>query len=334
MKLFLSHAGLGEVKGGVELYAKYLSNVFSDIKTVDYHSFQEKIGDTSLFPFKEPIRAKKLGEYVSEKYPDAETIFSNGMFCWNLKEKKQINICHGTYAAFAEKAYSKTNPDYYRLSFLYNYFEKKAAKNASLVISNSKSTALNVKKFFGLDSTVIYPPVDLENFKETKKPVAREKLNWRGPTVLFVGRPERQKGFDIVESLAEKHSTINFKCILSRPYNSKLKNLEVIEPQKHSDLALYYSAADLVINPSRFEGFGFVTVESLACNQKTLVMNTGIAPEIKNQNLFVANNEKQFEELFNEALIAKSTESRSLVEEKFSLQEFRKNWQKALKSYD
>src|SRR3990167_4363609 len=97
MKLFLSHAGLGEVRGGVEVYAQHLSKVFKSLEIVDYHSHK-----------------KKLGEFVKKNYPDAR-IFSNGMFCWNLVGKNQINISHGTYAAFAERAISPFSLDFYRL---------------------------------------------------------------------------------------------------------------------------------------------------------------------------------------------------------------------------
>ncbi|HZX20325.1 MAG TPA: glycosyltransferase [archaeon] len=325
MKLFLSHAGLSEVAGGVERYAHYLSTVFPDLLKLDYHSLQNELGDSKFFPLKEPLRAKKLGEYVSKNYSNVETVFTNGMFCWNLPQKAQINICHGSYAAFAEKAVSKTNPDYYRLKYLYNFFERKSAQNSLKIVSNSKQTSLNVQKFFDLDSKIIYPPVDTELFKPLNLEKSKEKLDWSGVNVLFVGRPEYAKGFDLVEKLASKFSEINFKCILSRPYISKLKNLEVIMKKKHSELPLYYNSSDLIVFPSRFEGFGFVTVEALACNKKVVALNTGVSSEINSENLFLCE-ENALESVFLNAIKSEEKDSMGLVKKLFSVDAFSKQW--------
>ena len=327
MKLFLSHTGVSEVAGGVERYAQYLSEVFPSTKHLDYHSHKKEFGD-GFSLLREPIRAKKLGGFVSKNYSNVNTIFTNGMFCWNLKEKNQINICHGTYAAFAEKALSKTNPDYFRLKYIYSYFEKKAAKNASKVIVNSKSTAQSVKKYFGLSSEVIYPPVDFENFKPMDFEKARENLGWAGVNVLFVGRAEKAKGFDLVESVAEKNPNISFKCILSRHYNSKVKNIEIISPKKHALLPLYYNAADLVLFPSRFEGFGFVTIEALACNKKIVTLGAGIASEIESENLFVTI-ESELNKTLRIALSNQNSNSRNLMKNVFSVKKFREKWRSA-----
>ena len=80
MMLFLSHAGLSEVMGGVETYAQFMKRIFKDLELLDYHSLKEELQDSLLPVFREPERARKLGEYVNKNYADAETIFTNGMF--------------------------------------------------------------------------------------------------------------------------------------------------------------------------------------------------------------------------------------------------------------
>jgi len=325
MKLFLSHAGLGEVKGGVELYAQYLEQVFPDVKKLDYHSLKNELGDVSFPFFREPKRAELLGKYAEKNFPDAD-IFSNGMFCWNLKTKNQINICHGTYAAFAESAVPKTNPDFYRLRFIYNMYEKIAAKKAKAVVANSESTASNIKRFFGIDAEIIHPPVDTSLFFPLAKENSKEKLGWKGVNVLFVGRPEYAKGFDIMQKLAIKNPEITFNCILSRSFESTLKNLVVITPQKHSDLPLFYNASDLVLFPSRFEGFGFVTIEALSCGKKIVTLNTGIAPELESPNIFICHRKKDIEKTFYSALLAEESKPKTDFKNKFSFETFRKKW--------
>ncbi|HLC79214.1 MAG TPA: glycosyltransferase family 4 protein [archaeon] len=334
MKLFLSHAGLGEVRGGVEVYAQHLSKVFKSLEIVDYHSHKKELGDTLNPLLREPERAKKLGEFVKKNYPDAR-IFSNGMFCWNLVGKNQINISHGTYAAFAERAISPFSLDFYRLRYIYSHFEKIAAKNASLVVVNSSSTSKNVKTFLGPDSKIIYPPVDFENFRPIAFEKARDKLGWKGVNVLFIGRAERAKGFDLIEKAALKNSNINFKCILSRPYECRIKNIEIIPPVAHSNLPTFYSACDVVLFPSRFEGFGLVLPEALACNKKIVALNTGIAGEIKDPNIFISEPTSWgIEKALMEALSKEPYNSRPAMQKIFSFERFAKKWKEADKLID
>lgn len=327
MKLFLSHAGLNEVKGGVELYAQQLGKVFPGTKIIDYHSFKDELGDSFTPLFREPARAKKLGEKIMREYPDAE-IFSNGMFCWNLPHKNQINICHGTYAGLSESAVPKTNPDFFRLRFIYNHYEKLAAKNAKIIIANSKKTSENIKRFFSLDSHVIYPPVDFQIFSPSSQENAQSKLGWTGINILFVGRAEYAKGFDFIEHAAQRNPECTFQCILSRPYAPKLPNIHIIEPKSHSELALYYNAADLILFPSRFEGFGFVIAEALACNKKIVCLHTGIASEFKANNLFIAEpNIESIQSSIKTALASdKNPDSRERAEKLFSKEVFRTSW--------
>ena len=335
--LFLSHAATSEVMGGIEIYASYLRTVIPGLLHLDYHSLRGQLGDSILPALREPVRAKKLGDIVNRGYPDVEVIITNGMFSWNLRSAMQVNLCHGTYAAFADAALNRMSLDYYRLKYIYSQFEKKAARNAKEVVSNSKGTCSNVKKYFGLASTLIYPPVETEIFKPSGSSGAKSKLGWSGTNVLFVGRPEKAKGFDIVQRLAVKHPEINFRCVLSRPIapSASVKpNLEAIGPKTHAELPAYYNAADLILLPSRFEGFGLVAAEALACNRKVITLDTGIAREIQSENLFVAGEGKDdvmgIERIFQKALDAQDSNSRKIVVKFFSLQRFASQWKQVL----
>ncbi|MCR4368479.1 MAG: glycosyltransferase [archaeon] len=331
MKLFLSHAGIGEVTGGVEVYAQHLASAFPDLKLVDYHSIKSELGDTWNPLVREPERARLLGEHVSQKFPDAEAVFTNGMFCWNLPHKNQFNIIHGTYAAFAQSAMPKTNPDYWRLKFVYNNFEKKAAQNAGVCVANSRQTQGNAKKFLGIDAKIIYPPVDPLVFKPDGQKKCAEKLGWSGTNILFVGRPEHAKGFDLIEGLAEKNPGCNFKCLLSRPYSTNQKNIEVIPAVGHASLPLYYNAADAVLFPSLFEGFGLVIAEALSCGKKIVCLNTGIANELDSGNIFRAKPSiPSLDSTLKSCLRAKEQDSHALVKEKFSTKNFTRKWKSLL----
>ncbi|MEM4257317.1 MAG: glycosyltransferase family 4 protein [Candidatus Diapherotrites archaeon] len=327
MKLLLSHSNYSNIIGGVEVYAKYLKKVFSDLQIISYESLKNELGDSILPLFKEPQRARLLGKYVKKRFPNAEMVITNGMFSWNLEKIPQINVCHGTYKGFAQAAVSKTNIDFYRLSFVYNYFEKKAAHNALKVVSNSIQTQRLVKNFFELDSEIIYPPIDTKIFKPMNKEKASQELGWSDINVLFVGRPEKAKGFHLVEELAKLNTKINFRCVLSRPYQSNLKKLFTYGPIEHNQLPLYYNAADLILFPSLFEGFGIVAAEALACNKKVLSFETGFLTEPGFEKVIKSKPEiNKLQEDFLLALSQQEYKLREKIKKKFDIKSFKKRW--------
>ena len=93
-------------------------------------------------------------------------------------------------------------------------------------------------------------------------------------------------------------------------------------------LPLYYNAADLVLFPSRFEGFGFVTIEALACNKKIVTLGAGIASEIESENLFVTI-ESELNKTLRIALSNQNSNSRNLMKNVFSVKKFREKWRSA-----
>lgn len=329
--IFLSHSNYKEVHGGVEVYAREFAKVFPGAQFYDFNSKIDALGDTHLLPFKEPIRAKKLGGFVKSKIGN-QIVATNGMFCWNLpKETVQINICHGTYAAFAEKTFGFADPEFYRLRYVYSGFEKIAAQKAKIVVANSKSTSANIRKYFGLGSKVIYPPVDSDLFYPQNRTSAAKKLGWEGTNVLFVGRPEKVKGFDLVEECARRMPQVNFKCILSRPYSSDLPNVQILSSVKRQELANYYNAADAVLFPSRFEGFGLVAAEALSCNAKIVSLGAGITGEIESENVLLSKpNSAQLQTAIEQAISAKPSNSRTLSKKLLSAKEFTKKWKEII----
>lgn len=298
-KLLLTFNDPEKVKAGVETYSKLLLKVFPDLKIIHLGNIGAENKDFFSL-IKEPMKAKLLGDYVvqNKEVLKPELVITNGMIGWNLTEKKVgcgiVNLQHGTYAAYAKAAMKKTGLNYWRIRYIYSYFERFAAKNASTIISNSKFTANNVKKHYGRDSKTVYPPIDINLFKPLDKKECRKKLNLPldKKIILFVGRPDYSKGFDIFEKIAEKMPEHIFVSVTNPKAKTELPNFLAFDEIKHEDLVYFYNSADVLLFPSRFEGFGFVPLEALACNLPVIANNVGIFDDFTNEipNTFILNN--------------------------------------------
>lgn len=106
--------------------------------------------------------------------------YENVIFSWDsisavrncAKNSKKIYYCHTPprYLYDLKEIYVKKVPFLLRPIFLFvSYFFKKMyekdIKKMDLILTNSLNTQKRIKKFLWLDSIVLYPPVDLEQFK-------------------------------------------------------------------------------------------------------------------------------------------------------------------------
>jgi glycosyltransferase involved in cell wall biosynthesis/GT2 family glycosyltransferase len=121
-------------------------------------------------------------------------------------------------------------------------------------------------------------------------------------SILFVGRFEKRKGIDLLlAALAEVmpdrpdlHATLIGKSDLPGPdgqtwvqwMDSSLPNGEwrnrvhILGEVPDDELRAAYATADLFVAPSRFESFGLIYVEAMACSLPVIALAGGAAPEV------------------------------------------------------
>lgn len=272
------------VKAGVQMYESYLAGVFPSLESIFYNGSSCKTILDSFSPVKEPMRSLAVQREFLKAVPgkDVKLLLTSGIYGWSIDAKKHsfpvINISHGTFAAFADAAIKRASLEYMRTRFIYSLFERKAALNATAVVANSFFTQENLKKYYGIESTVIHNPIDSSVFKPLLKEECREKLGLPAgkKIVLFVGRPSYAKGFDIFEGTAESCKDILFICVTFPKSAAAVENILALDAVEPSRLNLFYNAADILLFPSRFEGFGFVPLEALACNTPVVSSRVGV----------------------------------------------------------
>ena len=107
--------------------------------------------------------------------------------------------------------------------------------------------------------------VDTNRFKPLKRPNEGSALR-----VLYLGNASRRKGFDILQWLLRGPLPgIEVWCLEGlrpRLLDSRVP-LRFFARLAEEDMPTLYAQCDVVLMPSRYEGFGYVALEALACSR-------------------------------------------------------------------
>jgi D-inositol-3-phosphate glycosyltransferase len=144
--------------------------------------------------------------------------------------------------------------------------------------------------------SVIPPGVDISVFRPIGKEESRRTLSiGEGTIILFVGRPDRIKGFHVLlQAVSDIRQTLGTDVKLlvvgaadtgdAGERQSHIKQVrelgldDVVEFRgavSQGGLPAYYSAADICAIPSAYESFGMVAVEAMACQTPVVAFAVG-----------------------------------------------------------
>jgi glycosyltransferase involved in cell wall biosynthesis len=113
-------------------------------------------------------------------------------------------------------------------------------------------------------------------------------VRWEDPRlrVLFVGRLDRQKGYDLlIEAARRLPETVQVRIIGSAvvgelPPLDLPENVEILGWQNHEAIEAHLDQADVAVVPSRWEGFGLVTLEAMRAGKPVIAFAAGALTEI------------------------------------------------------
>ena len=170
-------------------------------------------------------------------------------------------------------------------------FEKKKQLLTGLnltIITPSQWLADQVKQSFLKDCPVkvINNGINLDIF-QPKASNFREKYHISSDKTVLLGVAQwvARKGADVFIRLAQRLDSEKFQIVMvgTDEQVDKLLPENVISihrTENQVQLAEIYSAADLLVNPTREENFPTVNLESLACGTPVLTFRTGGSPEM------------------------------------------------------
>lgn len=175
----------------------------------------------------------------------------------------------------------KSLPQYLYHRFLAEPREVRSLRVADAVVAVSHCVADHLRQKLGMtDVEVIHNWVDAELFK----PQPQEARGDRPFRLLFVGKPSRLKGGDLLAPLMCRLGTAFELRFTAHPQDCQGMNLPAnmipIGRLSEQDMVRIYQECDAVLLPSRAEGFGYAALEAMACGKPVIASNNTALPEI------------------------------------------------------
>jgi glycosyltransferase involved in cell wall biosynthesis len=213
-------------------------------------------------------------------------------------------------------------------------WDKESSLRPDFLIANSLTTQGRIKKYWGRESFVLYPPVEIEKIKQRKKPLAENES--KEDYFVVVGNLSPFKKVDLAIEACNKLG----KKLLVIGAGKEKKNLQKISGPtikfmgSLSDEAVYYfvERARAFLMP-QVEDFGIAAVEAIALGTPIIAFKSGGATESVKEGISGIFFEKQnvdslidaikrfceIENQFNRQIMLRSVE-------KFSKENFKKNF--------
>lgn len=150
-------------------------------------------------------------------------------------------------------------------------WDKRAASRPDFLIANSNHTKASIKKHYGRESNVIFPPVEVDRFKPSAKPPLRHGF-------LVAGRQTPYKRFDLAIAACEEMQ-VPLIVIGNGPDHRRLDKLAgryttFLTNVNDNEIVSHFESAVAFIMPN-LDDFGIVAVEAMAAGTPVIAYNKG-----------------------------------------------------------
>lgn len=283
--------------GGVERFTQslqyYFENEGHEVTIYDKTIIKKQIRPNLFNKYLSTIVTNKFfgndaAKIINEKAFDI--IIQNGLSAWSICKHTNIPrivIHHGTWKEVSKhlakksKSIKKILANKILTYFLNGTYEWMTSRKAFNVgVSTSVKNELK-KQYYGLDSVAIQNGIDTNLYKKLDQKECKRKYQLREDefVISFTGRLEYRKGNDILKDLShlayEQEPSIKFLFAVDKKVDGFADNVIFLENVAYEEMPNVYSASDLFIMPTRYEGCSYSIIEAMSCQTPILISNVG-----------------------------------------------------------
>jgi|Deesub1362A_J573_1020465.scaffolds.fasta_scaffold02187_3 glycosyltransferase involved in cell wall biosynthesis len=293
MKHTISYAGISNVvvklaeqlkRYGEDIYfigSRFPENRFKNIPTIEIKKSSIPKAHVLEYSLKSFFKLREFDLINTHWTPDTIPAYLAKKF----SGIKVVHTYHGIATYLDEKTKRKLR-----------FFHKLILKNADSIIAISEYINKELQALYNLEAdAIIYNGID-ERFKKNYdgKKIRKKHEIGDKKVILYVGALTKHKGVEyliraIPDILKEQNSVVLLIC----GKGEEKERLEILAKKlglnekvifagfvKNEDLPYYYSACDVFVFPSLWEGFGIPPLEAMACRKPVIATKAGSMPEI------------------------------------------------------
>ena len=181
---------------------------------------------------------------------------------------------------------------------------KHVKNECNLTIADSNSTKNDLLEVLDFDPNkirVVYPGIN-KGFKKINDHLIfniLRKYNITQPYILSVGSNDPRKNIKKIVSAVKKFEKRTALVIVSSSgWGEKFtedQGIKILHNIKTQDLPAIYSAAEMFIYPSLYEGFGLPVIEAMKCGCPVISSERGSLKEITDNSALLVNPESEME---------------------------------------
>lgn len=287
-------------KGGIETYVDGLIKYQHDSKQF---SSINLICATKLTPiFKKSYPARQYF-YNSSRNPLKFLRIASGIRKIIQEINPDIIHLHSTFPGVYARILSIKNSNGKRIPIVYcahgwsfcqegNFFIREIYALIERILSRRTDIIINISQYehdMAMKAKVIakHNPVILSCVRDIIQTQAMPIVKQNGIlNIGFIGRLDWQKGFDFLSQQLSSSSQSNIKVFVIGESVIKKKGMLINEEFDYygwvdnNQIDDYFKCFDIIVVPSRWEGFGLVVIEAFRNAKPVIVSNRGALPEL------------------------------------------------------
>ena len=257
-----------ETIGGVQIFTRDISNILKE------RGHEVSVISAESLPIKpEGDIEEAIGEHFNELHRknNYDVVLCNGEMGYAVEHPRAINVFHGNYYGYAMAVEHLVPKSLTQARLIKAELQRISAEGKYVVTVSNFSTkglresGIEIDKVIDLsvDTSLFYP----------------QCLTPSNHSLALSRGMDYEKGFDILEELARRG--IKMRLFSDKEIDSPhIENMGFVD---NRTLNGEYNKAQLLLNPSRFEGGGLTTLEAMACGCPVIVAPTGYGYDIKDR---------------------------------------------------